>query len=295
METTGNLFLDILIYLDIYGIYILVALVPASYYIWLKIFSFPLITRKSHELLLLITPEKLVIKKIKSRLYPFFAFRKGLYWFSKPFDDVDSNNQFHVYIEGINQSLGDLDEDGNLVRRKNKIDELTTNTEKINEITGHSVKIPRNIKGHMTRHWQIVIDPVSHKLQITPTDKPQSLKYSFYHTVGIALQTTVTTEKHEELENESGGNNQKLILTSLTTQVIINKIKHIQEYKYFSSFSAYTLLRKIRRANFNFVRWVLGSIDPRLLILLIMVFGGIALVYFGMKAFTPDIGEMPTV
>lgn len=294
METTGNLFLDILIYLDIYGIYILISLAPVSYYIWLKIFSFPLITRKSHELLLILTPEKIIIKKIKSRLYPFFAFHRGLYWFSDPFEDVDSNNQFHVYIEGINQSLGDMETDGTLKRRKNKIDEITSNTERINQIIGHSVKIPKNIKGHMTRHWQIIIDPMSHKLKILPTDKSQSLKYSFYHTVGFAIQSTEQTESEKEMEMESQNKNQKLVLTELTTQVIINKIKFIQEYKYYSSFSAYILLRKIRKANMNFVRWVLGSIDPRLILILITVFGSIALVYFGMKAFTPELGPMPT-
>ena len=152
-----------------YGYYILVAILPISYYIWLKIFSFPLITRKPHELLLIITPEKLKIKKIKSRLYPFFSFCKGLYWFSDPFEDVDSNNQFHVYIEGVNQSLGDMSKDGTLKRRANKLDELTTNTEKINEISGHGVLLPRNIKVHLHRHYQIILDPISHKLKIIPT------------------------------------------------------------------------------------------------------------------------------
>ena len=279
-----------------YGYYILVAIVPVSYYIWLKIFSFPLITRKPHELLLIITPEKLKIKKIKSRLYPFFTFCKGLYWFSDPFEDVESNNQFHVYIEGVNQSLGDMSKDGTLKRRSNKIDELTTNTEKINEIKGHGVLLPRNIKGHLHRHYKIILDPIAHKLQIFPTDKTQSLNYSFWHTIGFAIQTEEPTEHQEtEVEMESGGQiKQKLLLTDLTTQIIINKIKFIQEYKYYSSFSAYTLLRKIRRANTNFVRWVLGSMNPMILLLLIFIFGGIALVYFGLPLITPKLGEMPT-
>lgn len=288
-----NLILDILIFLNIYGIYLLVALVPVSYYVWLKIFSFPLITRKPHELLLILTPEKLKIKKIKSRLYPFFAFKKGLYWFSDPFEDVESNNQFHVYIEGINQSLGDMSKDGTLKRRQNKLDELTTNTEKINEITSHSVVIPRNIKGHLHRHYQIILDPMTHKLQIFPTEKSQSLRYSFWHTVGFALQSDEQTEQETEIESGES-NKQKLILTNLTTQVIINKIKFIQEYKYYSSFSAYTLLRRIRRANYNFVRWVMGSMNPMIFVLLITVFGAIALVYFGMPLITPKLGEMPT-
>lgn len=288
-----NLILDILIFLNIYGIYLMVALVPITYYIWIKIFTLPLITRKPHEILLILTPEKVKIKKIKSRLYPFFAFKKGLYWFSDPFEDVESNNQFHVYIEGINQSLGDMSEDGTLKRRANKIDELTTDTEKINEITGHSVLLPKNIKAHMHRHYQIVLDPMSHKLQITPVKTPQSLRYSFWHTVGFAIQSTEETEIETEIES-GGSNQQKLILTDLTTQVIINKIKFIQEYKYYSSFSAYTLLRRIRRANMNFVRWVMGSMNPMIILILILVCGGIALVYFGMPLLTPDIGEMPT-
>jgi len=291
---SNNLILDILIFLNIYGYYIMIAIVPATYYIWLKIFSFPLITRKSHELLLIITPEKIKIKKIKSRLYPFFAFCKGLYWFSDPFDDIDSNNKFHVYIEGINQSLGDMDKDGTLKRRSNKIDEITSDTEKLNEISSHMIKLPKNIKGHMHRHYQILLDPMNHRLKIMPTDTAQSLKYSFWHTIGVAIQTTETTETEDkEMESESG-QNQKIMFTHLTTQTIVNKIKFIQEYKYYSSFSAYTLLRKIRRANLNFVRWALGSMNPMIILLLIFVLGGIALVYFGMPLITPKLGEMPT-
>jgi hypothetical protein len=278
-----------------YGYYILVAIVPVSYYIWLKIFSFPLITRKPHELLLILTPEKLKIKKIKSRLYPFFTFKRGLYWFSTPFEDVESNNQFHVYIEGVNQSLGDMEEDGNLRRRLNKIDELTSDTEKINEVTNHGVLLPRNIKGHLHRHYQIILDPISHKLQIFPTEKAQSLNYSFWHTIGFSIQSTIEETAPSEIEMESGGQSkQKLLLTNLTTQVIMSKIKFIQEYKYYSSFSAYTLLRKVRRANTNFVRWVLGSMNPMILLLLIFVLGGIAMVYFGMPLIQPKLGEMPT-
>lgn len=284
MTTTGNIFFDSLVYLNIYGIYILVAFFPATYYIWLKIFSFPLITRKSHELLLIVTPEKIYIKKIMARMMPFFKFKKGLYWFSEPFDDIESNNQFHVFIEGINQSLSSIN------RRDNKIDELTTYTDTIKQITNHVILFPKNIKGHMHRHWQITLEPDMHKLKLTPVKERQPLKYSFYHTIGVQLQSIVSVEE----EIESGSGESKVMLTNLTTQTIISKIKYIQEYVYFSSSAAYTLHRKIKRANTNFFRWVIGGIDPKLLLVLIMVFGSIALVYFVMKATTPELGPMPT-
>jgi len=306
--STGNFIVDLLVWTNIYGIYLLLAFFPASYYIWLRIFSFPLITRRSHEILLVLTPEKLKIKKIKSRLNPFFKFAKGLYWFNSPFDDVNSNNQFHIYIEGINQSLSTMDKDGTLKRREGKLNELTSNTEKINEITSHKIVFPKDIKGHMHRHYLITIDPFNRKYKLTPTDKAQNLRYSFYHTVGFVLQTEIedteenqniesTTIQHETdnlVEVETNSGNQKLVLTAITTQLILNKIKFLQEYKYFSSYSAYNLHRKIRRLNTNFVRWILGSIDPRLIILLIVVLGGIALVYFGMPLLTPKLGPMPT-
>lgn len=281
--STGNLFMDILVYLNIYGIYLLVAFFPATYYIWIKIFSFPLVTRKAHELLLVATPEKIHIKKIKSRLQPFFSFRKGLYWFSEPLDDIDSKNQYHVYIEGINQALSDME------RRPNKMDELTTFTEKLNEVTSHSIKFPTKLKLHMHRHWLITLEPILHKLKLEPVKERQSLRFSFYHTVGIQIQSQIESE--EELESDAGSN--KVMLTNLTSQTIIKKIKYIQEYSYFSSSYAFSLLRKIRRANMNFSRWVIGGIDPKLLLILIIMFGSIAMIYFLIPMMTPKLGEMP--
>lgn len=286
--TTGNIILDILVFLNMYGIYILVCFGPAIYYIWLKIFSFPLITRKNHELLIIITPEKIHIKKIKSRIMPFFKFNRGLYWFSEPFDDVDSKNKYHVFIEGINQSLSDIE------RRDNKLDELLTYTDKIKSLSSHSILLPKNLKGHMKRHYMITLEPNSKQLKITPVKERQNHRYSFYHSIGFQIQSEEEQiEEMPELENSSS-NESKVVFTQLTTQIILQKIKYIQEYNYFSSFSAYTLSRKIKRINSNFYLWLLGTIDARILIVLIAMFGAIALVYFGMPIITPKLGAMPT-
>lgn len=285
---TGNTILDILIFLNLYGIYLLIAFGPATYYIWLKIFSFPLITRKNHELVLIITPEKIDIKKIRSRIMPFFSFKKGLYWFSEPFDDIDSRNKFHVFIEGINQSLNDIE------RRDNKLDELLTYTDRIKALSSHSIVLPKDIKKHMNRHFIITLEPNSNQLKIMPTPERQNHRFSFYHTIGFQIQTPVQVEEEiPEIENASS-EQPKVVFTQLTTQMILQKIKYIQEYNYFSSFSAFTLSKKIRSINSNFYMWLLGAIDVKILVVLIGVIGAIALVYLGMPLLTPKLGPMPT-
>lgn len=279
--------MDLLVWINIYGIYLAIAFVPCTYYIWLRIFSFPLITRKPQELLLMLTPEKVTIKKVKSRELPFFKLRKGLYWFSEPFQDIDSNNKFHVFIEGLNQALTETE------RRENKVDELITYTEKINSLSNHKILFPKNIKAHMHRHYMITLEPHTKLLKLTPVDERQNHRYSFVHSIGFQIQEqNLNEDQTQDIESESSSGN--LVFTQLTTQSILKKIKFIQEYNYFSSFSAYQLSKKIKRMNRNFVMWLLGSFDVRILILLIAVFGSIAMIIFGMPLLTPDIGPMPT-
>lgn len=294
MTTTGFLLFDILVWLNIYGIYVAIAFVPSCYYIWLRIFSFPLITRKSHELILMISPEKIIIKKIVSRELPFFKFRKGLYWFSEPFEDTESSNKFHIFVQGINQELSDIE------RRDNKLDEIISYTENIKSLSSHKILLPKNIKGHMHRHYMITLEPNGNFFKLTPTKQRQSHRYSFMHTVGIQIQNTIETEdqefedKENEIQVNQSSSNQQVIFTQLTTSTILQKIKYIQSYHNFSSFYAYKLSRKIKRINSNFFLWLMGSIDPRLIIVLISVFGAIALVYFGMPLLTPKLGPMPS-
>lgn len=286
--STGSLIFDILVWINIYGIYILIGFVPSVYYIWLKIFSFPLITRKSHELLLMLNPENLKIKKIKSRELPFFKWKKGIYWFSEPFENDEpeqSKNLFHIYINGINQSLAETE------RRENKADELITYTDKLKALSNHAILFPKNLKAHMTRHWIITLEPISKRYKLTPVKERQNHRYSFYHTIGFQIQEIQKSESEIETENSSSPN---VVFTQLTTQTILKKLKYIQEYSNFSSFFAYSLSRKIKRINSSFVLWILGSIDPRLLIILIVALGSIALVYFGMPLLTPKLGPMPT-
>lgn len=290
IPTTGNVFFDILIWMNLYGIYILIAFVPSVYYIWIKIFSFQLITRKNHELLIMITPEKTTIRKIKSREMPFFKYLKGLYWFSEPFEDTDSNNKFHVFIQGINQSLSEIE------RRPNKLDELLTYTENFKALTKHSIIIPKNIKAHMHRHYMITLEPLSKQLKLTPVKDRQNHRLSFYHTLGFQIQSELQTAQEIKNTTSSSENipSNNIVFTQLTTQTILQKIKYIQEYNYFSSYSAYLLSRKIKKLNTNFFFWLLGTFDPRIIIVLVAMFGAIAMVWFGMPLLTPDIGPMPS-
>ena len=103
MIDIGNIILNILVYLNLYGMYVTPTFALGLYYAIMRIFANPLATTNPHELVIIAAPSRVYVTKVTSRYLPFFTFKKGAYWFADPVSD--GHNKYHVYIDGVNQPI----------------------------------------------------------------------------------------------------------------------------------------------------------------------------------------------
>ena len=287
MVDGGEIILNILIYMNIYWYLMPLLFIGGIYWVVVKIITFPLASNKGQEFVLITRPENVIIQKITNRYHPFFQFKKGLYWFSTPCNDIDSNNKYHIYIEGLNQEVTESGQ-----RRDGKLGELMHTKLNVKQLKGHQILLPKLLKQHLHQHYTLTIDVEKRLAQIAPTNQKQPFKISLYHTIGVYIQEEKEIES--EIEQESGGINNKYILNAITTEAVITQLKHIQGYSYFSANSALTLYKQIKNIETNFVTWVKGSMDPKLATAMILMLVGVTLPIIFMIFFKPDIGPMPT-
>jgi len=266
------IFFQALVWLNLYWYVFLLTFIPSVYYIFIRIVSFPLAANKAHEFVIVARPEKAIIKKVSNRIFPFFHFKKGLYWFSSPSSDVNSFNKYHIYIEGINQDVTEME------RRESKLDDLLQTNGKAKQIVGHQIRLPLKLKDHLHKHWALTVDAKKKLAILSKVREAQSFRISLYHTIGIYIQEEEQVE--EEMESASGGQS----LTQLTNQTVVQQIKYVQGYSYFSSNSAFNLWKKRSKIEMLFVAWLKGSADPRLMAALIVggsIMAVVALLIFG--------------
>lgn len=284
---SDNMLINIFVMLDMYWMYFTALFVPASYYIFLKIFTFPLITRKSHEFVIMASPESAKIKKITSRIEPFFSFKKGLYWFSESSEDQGSLNRYSVYLEGINQNILET------ARNKNKVHDILHVASLPRQVSSHKILLPTRVREHFSRHWKFTLNAESLKVRIEPTTERQPLRVSFYHTFGIYLEVPEQVEKPIEVDGaiSSAG----LVQVQITTQLIMRQLKMYAENRNFSSSYMYHTWKLALAAPQSIVGRLMGAIDPRMLgilVVLIAVLGAVgAFMYFSNP--TVALGPMP--
>lgn len=282
---SDNILLNAFVFIYLYWYLVVGVFIPAGYYIFLRIFTFPLITRKAHELVLFVTPESIRIQKITSRLTPFFVSKKNIYWFDEPCQDVDTLNKFHIYIEGINQNITFRG------KHENKVHDLTKEMSIPKQVGSHKILLPIKLKQHMQRHFMIVIDSEGNIAKMASSKDRQPLRASFYHTLGIYIQKQIETEGKEI---ESGGSNYRLL--QLNTQTVLQQIKHVSAYRYYSSFWAYQLSRRIMRTEKYWMSYLKGSIDPKVMMALVILIGAgaaIFLVFYMLGNPQAMLGPMP--
>lgn len=279
-----EIIINILVYINLYWYVFPVIFIPGVYYIFLKIFAFPLSSNKSHDFIIITRPEKAIIKKVLTRSHPFFTLKKGLYWFSTPCSDINTNNKYHIYIEGINQDVTQME------RRDNKLDDMLQTRISVKQIGNHQIRIPLKIKDHLHRHWTITLEPTKKLAVLTPVDKPQPFKLSLYHSLGIYIQEDVEVEKEQEVESGNAGQ----VLIALTTETLVQQINYVQSYAYFSSSSAFNLWKRRLRIDQMFVTWLKGSMDPRIMAAFVLLIAGISAVVVMSIFMKPELPPMPT-
>lgn len=283
---SDNIALNIFVFIYMYWYLIVGLFAPAFYYIFLRIFTFPLITRKTHELVIMVSPESVKIKKITSRLTPFFYFKKGAYWFDEPCKDINTSNNYNIYVEGINQNIT------HKAKHEDKTHDVLKELIIPKQISSHKILLPTQLKNHLNRHFILVIEPDKKLAELRAVKERQPHRVSFYHTLGIYIQKTIEVEK--SVEQEQGGGTKML---QLTTQLILEQIKFASQQRYYSSHYAYNLSKRVQRTEKYFISWTKGDIDPKIIISLVVLMGTVAGIFAVMYLFgNPQtlLGPMPT-
>lgn len=182
-------------------------------------------------------------------------------------------NQLLIFSHAINQPIHQME------RRKSKVDEILNNNPNPKKMAGHGVWLMQNPKLHFHRHYQIVIDKTGTQYVMVPVKDRQQFSIGFWHSIGIIKQTEVEVETDQELGGSNGGGKKRLMQTALTTHIILEQIKEVQDYQNFSASRAFMLLKRRARIESSFASWITGSVDPKLLMALIVLLGGAAAIF----------------
>jgi len=199
---------------------------------------------------------------------------------------VSPINQVHVYTHAVNQSIYDME------RRESKIDEILNNEAKPKKMTGHNIWIMKNPRLHFHRHFQLIIDPSGTAYTLIPVSQKQQFGIGFWHSLGIILQKEVEVQEETEVSSGGGGGKQ-LLQTAITTHVVLQQMKEVQDYQNFSASRALMLLKRRAKIEDNFQHWIQGSFDMRFLVVLLGAAAAIAMIVFFTMGNKPELGPSP--
>jgi len=198
-------------------------------------------------------------------------------------------NQLHVYTHAVNQSIYRME------RRETKVDEILNNDPKPRKMSNHNIWIMQSPKLHFHRHWQLIIDHTGTLYTLIPVKDRQQFSIGFWHSLGVILQKEVEVEEQTEV-SVGGGKGKQLIQTTITTHIVLQQMKEVQDYQNFSATRAYMLLKRRSKIEERFMSWIMGNFDMRVLVILLGAVAAIGLIlYFMTGTNTQDaMGPPPT-
>ncbi len=185
---------------------------------------------------------------------------------------VNPINQIHIYSRPINQPIY------NMERRESKVDEILNNNPTPKRIPNHGIWILQNPRLHFHRHWQVIKEPLG-TYKLIPVKQRQQFSIGFWHSLGVVLQKEVETEKQIDIEGSSSSQGKQLIQTLVTTNVVIQQMKQVQDYQNFSASRAYMLLKRRAKIEGKFMQWIKGDMDPMFFLVLGGAIAVIAVIY----------------
>lgn len=189
---------------------------------------------------------------------------------------VDPRNSIHIFTHAVNQPIYKMD------RRQSKVDEILHNEANPKKIAGHGVWLMQNPKLHFHRHFQLFIDPTGSLYKLVPVKERQQFSIGFWHSLGIVMQKEVEIEEQKELDGStSKAAGKQLIGTVVTTHIVLEQMKVVQDYQNFSASRAFKLLQRRAKLEspYGFNAWIQGSFDVRILLLLAGMVGVVAVIF----------------
>jgi hypothetical protein len=273
VQTVLPFWVQILVTLNLYWIYILPAVLLGGIFGLMRMFTMPLLTRNPHELVIIFGSSKAKVYKVVGRYLPFFLTKKGAYWFS---DAAPlGHNLLHVYFEGVNQPVYALK------RNVDKESHIMSHRENITQIKGHTVLIPPSMRT-FARNWVLIIK------YGTPADKdkpaPITVELKTAKSVGLGKQPYKLglfkrIGVYQVSQQVAEGANASKQLQTITVQNVIEKVGgNVKGMNFSSSFSG-RLIKNVRRVERNWQMLLTGGFDMRVILVMIVMFGIIAMAY----------------
>lgn len=281
------LWLNILIYMQMYQWELLAAILPTIYLVIVKLFGFPLLQRWSQEVVIILYPTKAKFYKLVTEDQPYFSVKNGVYWRSNPLINV--NNQPHKFMgkkgdkskichaeviidnqpalcgmtkkehakiqNNIEQNYNTLQIFTHAInqsvydmkRRDSKTDELTNSDHKLKPAPRHGIWIMRNFLQHFHRHWEIIIDPNGTLYELRAVKQRQQFSISLWHTLGVTQLHIKQVEDNTQEIESATGGNNAR--QQLVTVPITNQfvVSQIKFVKAYQNFSANAAYRICKR------------------------------------------------
>lgn len=294
--------LDVLIFFWVYKFFIIPSVAIGATMYLVRIFAFPLLSRNPCELVVIMGPDRVKIKRVKERLLPYFLHRKGAYWFTdaktltkvegvkkktatrpkKPSrfakkqnvlempevtaETQESESRIPFAQNKIHVYVDAVNQPVyDLVRMENKITDITSAHGMARQVKSHSIQIPPSFAS-FTKNWVLKI--YSDHCELEATKIKQPFKVSFLTRLGVVL---VGKEQAVESGNASD------VLQSVTVQTVMQKIGSIEQNANFSASWMFQCIKAVNLLEKNWMRYLTGAMDMRFLLVVIGVIAVIAM------------------
>lgn len=187
---------------------------------------------------------------------------------------TEPRNQLQIYTHPINQAIYDMK------RRETKIPEILHGNATPTKLKGHGVWIMQNPKLHFHRHYQIITNPDGTLYKLIPVKNRQQFGIGFWHSIGILMQKEVQVEQPKEIEHSSASDGgRQLVATEITTKVITQYMKEVQDYPNFSASAVFRVLKKRESLERKFKWDISGQTNPIIWLVLAGAIGAIVVMF----------------
>lgn len=205
-------------------------------------------------------------------------------------------NTLHIFSHAVNQPVYDM------TRRTTKTDEILFDNAKLKNIKSHGIWLMQGPKVHFHRHYLLLVAPDNSTYKLIPVKERQQFAIGFWHSIGISLTSWSEIETHS---NEGiggigtvGSQKQKqLMMHPITTHMVLQQMRAVQEYHNFSASRAYNILKLRKMADDDGIALLTGKMTKAQFLMLAVMIGGIAsiglMMYYFHGSTPPATGTPP--
>jgi hypothetical protein len=187
--------------------------------------------------------------------------------------EIPTGSLLHIYVDAVNQPVYSLK------RNTSKTMDLVIHRGVKTEVAGHKLIIPP--KFAFGNNWKLLIYPETNEAVWQKTREKQPYKLNFFVRMGVYIVRTVRVETGVASTNTNAESQQ--VLEAVTVQKIVDQVGGTIKDSNYSSTFAYSLMKNIKHFERMWVATLLGAMDMRIVIILLVMVAGIAM-YFMIPA-----------